>query len=232
MPNGVASCQEAKWTAGIRPKWMCDGLKRVLVRLLLARYARRHMTESRSLNGFRNDAFPMDTHIMVIDPKYSIGIDEMDAQHARWIQLIEEFRSVGCGNLLERAGIDAAAHALEQLLNYTKSHFASEEKFITAHKYPELESHKKRHRELEAIVLKLLDEIRAHAPGSTPLKLKLFVTVWLLEHIMGEDDKYARFILGKPPRVVTLPRAMTAASTLLEPSGALAIRKTKVPDSR
>ena len=32
---------------------------------------------------------------MIIDPKYSIGIAEMDTQHARWIQLIEKFRSVG-----------------------------------------------------------------------------------------------------------------------------------------
>jgi hemerythrin-like metal-binding protein len=136
-----------------------------------------------------------------IDPKYSIGIDEMDAQHARWIQLIEEFRSVGSDHLLEHAGIDSAARALEALLKYTQSHFASEEKFITAHNYPDVETHKKRHRELEATVSKLLDEIRAHATSGTPLKLNLFVTVWLLEHIMGEDDKYARFILGKPSLV-------------------------------
>jgi hypothetical protein len=47
-----------------------------------------------------------------IDPKYSIGIPEMDAQHARWIQLIEKFRSVGSGHMLEQSGINAAAHAL------------------------------------------------------------------------------------------------------------------------
>jgi hemerythrin len=135
---------------------------------------------------------------MTIDPKYSIGIPEMDVQHARWIQLIEEFRSVGSGHLLEQSGINAAAHALEQLQNYTKSHFASEEKFLATHKYPDLDAHKTRHRELETVVAKLLDEIRAHASNSTPLKLNLFVTVWLMEHIMGEDDKYARFILGKP----------------------------------
>ncbi len=134
-----------------------------------------------------------------IDPKYSIGIDEMDAQHARWIELVENFRSVGSEHLLEQAGIDAAMHALEQLLSYTRKHFASEEKFMASHKYPEIDAHKKRHHELEAMVTKLLDETRAHKTSGTPLKLNLFVTVWLLEHIMGEDDKYARYILGKPP---------------------------------
>ena len=135
---------------------------------------------------------------MTIDPKYSIGIDAMDVQHAHWIKLIEEFRSVGSGQLSEQAGISAAAHALEHLLKFTKSHFASEERLLVAHQYPDIETHKKRHRELEAVVVKLLDEIRAHARSSAPLKLNLFVTVWLLEHIMGEDHKYARFILGKP----------------------------------
>lgn len=133
-----------------------------------------------------------------IDPKFSVGVPEMDAQHARWIELIEEFRAASAGQLLEPAGIKAATHALEEMLKYTRSHFASEEKMMAASNYSDLEPHKRRHRELEAMVAKLLDEVRAHRTSSTPLKLNLFVTIWLLEHIMQEDDKYARVILGKP----------------------------------
>ena len=129
-----------------------------------------------------------------IDPKYSIGIPEMDAQHARWIQLIEEFRHSASGHLLEHAGIAAAQHALEQLLNYTRDHFASEERFLALHKYPDLDAHKHHHRSLETEVAKLFDEIKAHKTNTTPLKLNLFVTIWLMEHIMQDDDKYARFI--------------------------------------
>jgi hemerythrin len=132
---------------------------------------------------------------VIIDPKYSIGIEKMDAQHARWIQLIDEFRAAASGHLLERAGIMAARRALDELLKYTRSHFASEEEFIAAHHYPDLEAHKQKHRELESVVVKLQDEMRAHQTGSTPLKLNLFITVWLMEHIMNEDMKYARFIL-------------------------------------
>lgn len=132
-----------------------------------------------------------------INPKYSIGIDEMDNQHARWIQLIEEFRSVASGHLLEQAGIRAAQHALEELVKYTQYHFSSEEQFIAARNYPDLEAHKQKHRELEAEVLRLLDEIRTHKTNATPLKLNLFVTIWLMEHIMTEDNKYARFIRGR-----------------------------------
>ena len=132
-----------------------------------------------------------------IAQKYSIGIAEMDAQHARWIELIEQFRAAASGHLLDRQGFDAAYHALQQLLDYTKHHFASEEKFIADRGYPDIEPHKQRHRELEADVARLLDEIRTHKTNTTPLKLNLFITVWLMEHIMQEDDKYARFLRGK-----------------------------------
>ena len=134
---------------------------------------------------------------MIIDPIYSIGIDEMDAQHARWIHLIEEFKKAAAGRLLESSSIHAARQALTQLLEYTKSHFASEEQFISAHHYPDLEAHKQHHRELERAVVKLHDEIMAHTSNKVPLKLNLLITIWLMEHITQEDAKYASFILGK-----------------------------------
>jgi len=78
----------------------------------------------------------------IIDPKYSVGIDAMDAQHARWIELIEKFRSAGAEHLLDQVGIEAARHALEQLLTYTKTHFTSEERLMTEHKCPGLAAQK------------------------------------------------------------------------------------------
>ena len=66
------------------------------------------------------------------------------------------------------------------------------------HKYPDLDAHKMRHGELVGVVEKLLEELRAHRTNTAPLKLNLMITIWLMEHIMGEDDRYARFILKRP----------------------------------
>jgi hemerythrin-like metal-binding protein len=133
-----------------------------------------------------------------IDPKYSIGIDEMDAQHAQWIILIDNFHAAAHGHLVDAQGLEAARIALEQLIEYTHSHFRNEEQFIAAHKYPDLEKHQQKHRKIEAEVTRLLDEILAHKTNTTPLKLNMFITIWLMEHIMSEDLHYARFILKKP----------------------------------
>lgn len=131
----------------------------------------------------------------IIDPRYSIGVPEMDREHAHWIMLIEQFRSAAAGHLTDARGLDAARLALQKLSEYTQKHFASEERLLAKCAYPELGAHQIKHRELSAAVAKLSTEISEHSSSTTPLKLNLFVTVWLLEHIMSEDWKYARFIL-------------------------------------
>lgn len=129
-----------------------------------------------------------------IEAKYCIGVPEMDAQHGYWIHLIEEFRRTASGHLMDEQGMAAAQQALVELLEYTQEHFRSEERFIKAHGYPHVEEHQRAHHELEREVVKLLDEIAAHRTRTTPLKLNLFVTVWLMEHIMEHDLDYARHL--------------------------------------
>lgn len=104
---------------------------------------------------------------------------------------------MGAEHLVDETGFEAAEAALVKLLKYTQLHFASEEKLLSEHGYPGLESHKNKHHELETSVRKMLDEIRGNRISLTPLKLNLFATVWLFEHIARDDEKFARYVLGK-----------------------------------
>lgn len=128
-----------------------------------------------------------------IDPKYRIGIPEMDAQHARWLDLIARFRQAAEREMLGEAAFAAAATALDALLDYTRLHFKSEEALLARHGYPGLAAHQARHRELEDHVRALHDELERHRP-STPLKLNLLATIWLMEHIHQHDKDYARYL--------------------------------------
>lgn len=132
-----------------------------------------------------------------IDPMYALGVEEMDAQHAVWLRLIAEFRAAAAGVLEGPEAVTAAARALDRLLDYTKSHFASEEALLAASHYPGLEAHRQQHREVREVVERLRGELRERGGRLTPLKLNLFASVWLLEHILREDGKCARFILGQ-----------------------------------
>lgn len=132
-----------------------------------------------------------------IDPRYSIGIAEMDREHARLLALVERFRLAVEVELADEERIAAAHEALTAMLEYTRVHFASEEKLMASYQYPDLAAHQAKHRGLIAAVQKMLDEVIEHKRASAPVKLNLFFTVWLLEHIMTEDWKYSRFILAQ-----------------------------------
>jgi len=134
---------------------------------------------------------------MIMDRKYRIGIDEMDRQHALWIDLIERFRAVAAEHLMDQVGLGAARVALDELLSYTRTHFGSEEELMKRHGYPGLAEHARKHREMAARLGEMRAEITRHETMSTPLKLNLMANVWLLEHILQEDADYARFILAK-----------------------------------
>ena len=137
--------------------------------------------------------------IPAINPIYSIGIPEMDAQHAVWIALIHEFKSVAADELHNQERVVAATRALDELLNYTASHFASEERLLARYGYPELESHRHQHQVLTAAVSRLRDQVNTMTNGNVPIKLDLLAAVWLLEHITQDDLRYARFILKRAP---------------------------------
>jgi hemerythrin-like metal-binding protein len=132
----------------------------------------------------------------VIDPKYSIGIAEMDAQHARWVALIQQFRAVAEGHMGDATGLSAARQAIDALLDYTRSHFKSEEALLESHRYPGLAAHRQLHGELERAILTLREQLHQQH-SSAPVKLNLLVTVWLLEHIHKHDKEYAVFLKAK-----------------------------------
>lgn len=129
-----------------------------------------------------------------IDPRFKIGIPEMDAQHARWIEIIERFRATAADRLLEPEGHAAAVAALNDLIDYTRRHFSSEEKMLAAHAYPKFAEHCAVHRAIERQLAGMHEDLLTQKTRRLSLKLNLFATIWLFEHIMGEDADYANFL--------------------------------------
>ncbi len=124
---------------------------------------------------------------------YDIGIPEMDKQHMRLVDLINELYSsmkTGGGS---GAGVEKA---LKGLVEYTKTHFSKEEHLMEQYGYPGLNTQRKMHQDLLEEVLDFKERYQKGEPGIES-KLTKFLKDWLLKHIKGEDAKYARHILGK-----------------------------------
>src|SRR5512140_1784319 len=118
-------------------------------------------------------------------PDYDTGINIMDQQHHRIVDLINQFHdamSVGKGK--EKAGT-----VLDALVHYTQSHFAAEEALMAQHGYPELDAHRKKHHDLLAEVQRFREQQQAGKIGIN-LSIATFLSNWLVQHIQGTDRKY------------------------------------------
>lgn len=120
---------------------------------------------------------------------YSVGIPELDQQHQRVISMVNLLISdIDIGSEPEMI-----AAALSGVTRYTNEHFATEEQFLLDRGYPELEAHRRAHREYRRAIIKLCHDtwlVDPHAPA----KLARFLRSWWLEHIIGEDMGYREFL--------------------------------------
>jgi diguanylate cyclase (GGDEF)-like protein/hemerythrin-like metal-binding protein len=136
------------------------------------------------------------------DQGYITGLDEVDRQHKRLVELINRFGD----SLLEGAGV--ARSDLEtmfsELVDYTNYHFSEEEAMMGAAGLDEgyIRSHRTEH----ANFIAELVQLREHADPERPESLHQamgFLVHWLAYHILGVDQGMARQVAaireGVPP---------------------------------
>lgn len=126
------------------------------------------------------------------DEKYSVGVKEIDSQHQKLIELINELHEA----MKLGKGKDIMSQVLQSLIDYTATHFGTEEKYMTAFKYPQFSSHKLEH---EKFVKKVLDFQKDYNSGKLALTLDVmaFLKDWLVSHIQGTDKKFGPFFNEK-----------------------------------
>lgn len=132
-----------------------------------------------------------------IDPKYRLGVDAIDREHAELIHIAEDLRA-GLNNGAEELNL-ASSRIFDRLIHYARTHFGHEEQLMTEAHYPGLPEHHKKHQELMEQVDKFSQQSFSSKEKAT-LVLNLFLTIWLYEHISKEDAAFAAFLLSKKPR--------------------------------
>ena len=115
---------------------------------------------------------------------YSVGIEEIDNQHKKIFNLINETYNVSQLNETEFRKL------LEELNNYANFHFKLEEKLFEFTKYPGSLSHVQEHNAFR-------DKIKQwkESPKNTiEIEIFDFLVDWLIEHILHVDMKYAPYV--------------------------------------
>jgi hemerythrin len=119
----------------------------------------------------------------------SVGHPTIDGQNKRLFQLAGELNAA----MEARKGKQCLAKTLDNLIAYTKRHFADEEMLMHEHHYPEYPQHKAEH---DALTEKVIRFQKAFLMGRAVVSIELmqFLKGWLDHHIGVIDKKVGAYL--------------------------------------
>lgn len=122
----------------------------------------------------------------------SVGIEEIDEQHKKLVALLNQMNDA----IHEHRGSAVTRGILNDLGEYTRVHFATEESLMHATEYPGYEEHKRQHDDLIEQLKDLQVKLDA---GSHSISFELlhFLKVWLTKHIIESDKLYGPYFLSR-----------------------------------
>ncbi len=124
----------------------------------------------------------------------SVGIETIDNQHKRLIDLINRLY----GAVLNNRSRQVLGEILDELVEYTASHFRTEEELFERYGYAEEQQHKAIH---EGLVRQVLEYQKKFKSGAgLDMTLLEFLKGWLVDHIMQTDKRYSGFLRDKGAR--------------------------------
>ncbi len=124
--------------------------------------------------------------------RYSVEIVEIDEQHKKLINLINEmYDAMQAGK-----GREIIDTVIDEFVDYTVYHFDTEERLLRQHGYPNYDDHKEMH---DHIAKKARELKKNLDKGDKPsnIDVMLLMTNWLNTHILEEDRKYVPHIASK-----------------------------------
>ncbi len=125
--------------------------------------------------------------IVTWSDEYTVDIQEIDEQHKRLIDIINELYEA----LAAKKDRDKVATVLNELVEYTKVHFAVEETLMRIFHYEDYDAHKEIHDRIVARVLDFQAKFNA-GNDSVGMELLLFLKEWLFDHINKVDKRYTK----------------------------------------
>jgi hemerythrin len=114
--------------------------------------------------------------------KIEVGLPTIDSQHKQLFDLAATF--AGNGDQIR------VMKSLAMLCDYVKTHFLEEEEMMAACGYPELEAHKRLHREFKGMLYKLLENAKHMSLDEIAEEVKQLINGWFYNHILVVDFKY------------------------------------------
>jgi hemerythrin-like metal-binding protein len=117
----------------------------------------------------------------------------IDADHKRLVELVNRLHDA----MMARQGAQTVGGVLNDLIDYTKTHFGREEDLMKTRAYPQYLAHKAEH---DKLVQQAIDLQRKFASGAVTITLETmdFLRDWLFNHIMKVDQQLGKWLAANP----------------------------------
>lgn len=137
------------------------------------------------------------SHFIDWSPKLSVGVHEVDEQHMKLVELVNEMHEA----IQQHRASTVTLKILEDLIVYTKTHFQTEEALMNVFEYDDFAQHKATHDQLIDQIAALKKKLDA-GEASVNFELMHFLKQWLTHHILGDDAKMGAYLVSvkKAPR--------------------------------
>lgn len=123
----------------------------------------------------------------------NVGVDSINDQHKKLVAMVNDLHDA----MQKGQGAAALGKTLEGLVDYTKTHFAYEEKLFADTGYADATAHKAEHDKLTATVVAVQEKYNGGAGDSLSGDVMDFLKSWLVNHIQGTDTKYGPHLQAK-----------------------------------
>jgi len=144
---------------------------------------------------------------------YEVGVPQIDAEHHRLFDLINEFHDT----FVRGEARNDVARVLNRLVAYAEEHFQHEEQLMSDNGYPQLDMHKALHHELVLSIFAINERLAA-AAVKTSTETVQFLKNWLLDHILQHDMDIGDFLRRKNKQASKIDRDQAAAPKKEVPS--------------
>jgi len=122
--------------------------------------------------------------------KYSVGVRILDYDHQELFQLVNDLHDA----IEQNEGQKHLVVIVTALIRYVNEHFDREEQIMAEYNCPDLAEHQRHHHDFLRLIYAIRIVLSA-APGRiSPVKLLKLLRGWLHNHVLGDDQQYARYI--------------------------------------
>lgn len=125
--------------------------------------------------------------------QYSVKVKALDNQHEKLFDLINKLDD----HMRQGRGREVLGSVLGELVDYTKVHFANEERMLRDSGYPEYEEHRAIHARVTERVNAIYRQYQDGNGAHLSIEAMNYLHNWITKHILGTDQKYSHHLNSK-----------------------------------